>query len=64
MQNMYETVCVRKSRSHLLKCSFQICLTDVSPAFVGFAGYFNAVLYEDVHLGIEPSTATPNMFSW
>ncbi|KAG6399474.1 hypothetical protein SASPL_140955 [Salvia splendens] len=30
----------------------------------GFAGYFNATLYKDVHLGIEPSTATPNMFSW
>jgi protein arginine N-methyltransferase 5 len=32
--------------------------------FIGFAGYFDAVLYKDVHLGIEPSTATPNMFSW
>jgi len=30
----------------------------------GFAGYFDATLYKDVHLGIEPSTATPNMFSW
>ncbi|TVU33485.1 hypothetical protein EJB05_25307 [Eragrostis curvula] len=30
----------------------------------GFAGYFDSVLYKDVHLGIEPSTATPNMFSW
>ncbi|KAK7852411.1 protein arginine n-methyltransferase 1.5 [Quercus suber] len=29
-----------------------------------FAGYFDATLYKDVHLGIEPSTATPNMFSW
>ncbi|KAK4486257.1 hypothetical protein RD792_008927 [Penstemon davidsonii] len=32
--------------------------------FAGFAGYFDATLYKDVHLGIEPSTATPNMFSW
>lgn len=32
--------------------------------FTGFAGYFDATLYKDVHLGIEPSTATPNMFSW
>ena len=32
--------------------------------FLGFAGYFDATLYKDVHLGIEPSTATPNMFSW
>ena len=31
---------------------------------IGFAGYFDASLYKDVHLGIEPSTATPNMFSW
>ncbi|GAQ92994.1 Skb1 methyltransferase [Klebsormidium nitens] len=30
----------------------------------GFAGYFDAVLYKDVHLGIEPATATPGMFSW
>ncbi|XP_061364320.1 protein arginine N-methyltransferase 1.5-like isoform X2 [Gastrolobium bilobum] len=30
----------------------------------GFAGYFNATLYKDVHLGIEPSTATPNVFTW
>nr|VDD40740.1 unnamed protein product [Brassica oleracea] len=29
-----------------------------------FAGYFDSVLYKDVHLGIEPTTATPNMFSW
>ena len=30
----------------------------------GFAGYFDAVLYEDVHLSILPSTHTPHMFSW
>ena len=30
----------------------------------GFGGYFDAVLYGDVHLGIEPASATPNMFSW
>lgn len=39
-------------------------MSDMFPALVGFAGYFDAVLYKDVHLGIEPSTATPNMFSW
>lgn len=39
-------------------------LSDMLPALVGFAGYFDATLYKDVHLGIEPSTATPNMFSW
>eukprot|EP00897_Mesotaenium_endlicherianum_P006889 jgi/Mesen1/6228/ME000320S05426 len=30
----------------------------------GFGGYFDAVLYKDVHLSIEPSSATPSMFSW
>ncbi|XP_024517472.1 protein arginine N-methyltransferase 5 isoform X2 [Selaginella moellendorffii] len=38
---------------------------DTGSALVhGFGGYFDAVLYKDIHLGIEPSTATPNMFSW
>ncbi|CAI7841328.1 unnamed protein product [Closterium sp. NIES-53] len=38
---------------------------DTGSALVhGFGGYFDAVLYGDVHLGIEPSTATPSMFSW
>ncbi|OAY67846.1 Protein arginine N-methyltransferase 5 [Ananas comosus] len=38
---------------------------DTGSALVhGFAGYFDATLYKDVHLGIEPSMATPNMFSW
>ncbi|EFN58275.1 hypothetical protein CHLNCDRAFT_142244 [Chlorella variabilis] len=30
----------------------------------GFAGYFDARLYKDVHLSIHPPTHTPNMFSW
>jgi protein arginine N-methyltransferase 5 len=30
----------------------------------GFAGYFDSVLYKDVHLSIYPPTHTPNMFSW
>lgn len=30
----------------------------------GFAGYFDAQLYKDVHLSIHPPTHTPNMFSW
>jgi protein arginine N-methyltransferase 5 len=39
--------------------------SDAGSALVhGFAGYFDSVLYKDVHLGIEPTTATPNMFSW
>lgn len=39
------------------------CWSPVSVC-VGFGGYFDAVLYKDIHLGIEPSTATPDMFSW
>jgi hypothetical protein len=31
---------------------------------IGFAGYFDATLYKDVHLGTEPSKATPDLFSW
>ncbi|KAF3549219.1 hypothetical protein DY000_02010207 [Brassica cretica] len=39
--------------------------SDAGSALVhGFAGYFDSVLYKDVHLGIEPTTETPNMFSW
>uniref|UniRef100_A0A7N0U6W9 Protein arginine N-methyltransferase n=1 Tax=Kalanchoe fedtschenkoi TaxID=63787 RepID=A0A7N0U6W9_KALFE len=46
------------------KLQFEIP-TDTGSAIVhGFAGYFDAVLYKDVHLGIEPSMHTPNMFSW
>ncbi|KAK7320728.1 hypothetical protein VNO77_30465 [Canavalia gladiata] len=30
----------------------------------GFAGYFDATLYKDVHLGIEPSAVTPNVYTW
>jgi protein arginine N-methyltransferase 5 len=30
----------------------------------GFAGYFDAQLYEEVHLSIHPPTHTSNMFSW
>eukprot|EP00850_Spirogloea_muscicola_P017646 SM000154S01381 [mRNA] locus=s154:56254:62451:- [translate_table: standard] len=38
---------------------------DTGSAIVhGFGGYFDAVLYKDVHLGILPSTATADMFSW
>lgn len=45
--------------------SYSFCCFPVLILFlIGFAGYFDAVLYKDVHLGIEPSTATPNMFSW
>ena len=30
----------------------------------GIAGYFDATLFEDVHLSINPQSHTPNMFSW
>ena len=30
----------------------------------GFAGFFDAVLYKQVHLSILPATHTPNMASW
>ena len=30
----------------------------------GFAGYFDAVLYKQIHLSILPSTHTANMASW
>ncbi|XP_058222514.1 protein arginine N-methyltransferase 1.5 [Rhododendron vialii] len=46
------------------KLQFEIPHDSGSVMVHGFAGYFDATLYEDVHLGIEPSTATPNMFSW
>jgi protein arginine N-methyltransferase 5 len=31
---------------------------------IGFAGYFDATLYKDVHLGTEPSKAMPDVLSW
>jgi hypothetical protein len=40
------------------------CSLLLSVLMPGFAGYFDAVLYKDVHLGIEPATHTPDMFSW
>lgn len=30
----------------------------------GFSGYFDAVLYKNVTLSIEPSTHSAGMFSW
>ncbi|GFQ03706.1 protein arginine n-methyltransferase 1.5 [Phtheirospermum japonicum] len=46
------------------KLHFDIPSDTGSTLIHGFAGYFDATLYKDVHLGIEPATATPNMFSW
>lgn len=53
-----------KSNQRYKKLRFDIPVETGSTIVHGFAGYFDAVLYKDVHLGIEPTTATPNMFSW
>ncbi|MQL94125.1 hypothetical protein Taro_026774 [Colocasia esculenta] len=54
----------QQSNERYKKLHFQIPSETGSAMVHGFAGYFDAVLYKDVHLGIEPTTATPNMFSW
>eukprot|EP00898_Chlorokybus_atmophyticus_P004141 jgi/Chlat1/4728/Chrsp30S04763 len=46
------------------KLTFSIQPDVGSATLHGFSGYFDAVLYKDIHLGIEPSTHTPDMFSW
>ncbi|XP_074564500.1 protein arginine N-methyltransferase 5 [Curcuma longa] len=53
-----------KGNERYKKLRFEIPLDTGSAVVHGFAGYFDATLYKDVHLGIEPSTLTPNMFSW
>lgn len=40
------------------------CTAPVGTVCHGFAGYFDAQLYEDVHLSIHPDTHTPSMSSW
>ncbi|KAL6888530.1 hypothetical protein ACP4OV_009556 [Aristida adscensionis] len=52
------------SNQRYIKLQFEMPEETGSCLVHGFAGYFDAVLYKDVHLGIEPNTATPNMFSW
>ncbi|KAG8391553.1 hypothetical protein BUALT_Bualt01G0199600 [Buddleja alternifolia] len=54
----------KASNQRYKKLRFDIPSDTGSSLVHGFAGYFDATLYKDVHLGIEPSTATPNMFSW
>ncbi|KAL6629183.1 hypothetical protein ACP70R_028948 [Stipagrostis hirtigluma subsp. patula] len=53
-----------QSNQRYTKLQFEMPADTGSCLVHGFAGYFDAVLYKDVHLGIEPNTATPNMFSW
>ncbi|XP_068642321.1 protein arginine N-methyltransferase 5-like [Aristolochia californica] len=55
---------VKKSNQRYKRLQFEIPSDTGSAIVHGFAGYFDATLYKDVHLGIEPATATPNMFSW
>ncbi|KNA06780.1 hypothetical protein SOVF_177920 isoform A [Spinacia oleracea] len=53
-----------KDNQRYTKLKFDIPGDTGSTLVHGFAGYFDAILYKDVHLGIEPTMATPNMFSW
>ncbi|KAL6215209.1 hypothetical protein ACLB2K_014640 [Fragaria x ananassa] len=55
---------IDKSNSRYTKLKFEIPADTGSAMVHGFAGYFDSTLYKEVHLGIEPSTSTPNMFSW
>ncbi|KAL9400588.1 hypothetical protein Peur_009549 [Populus x canadensis] len=54
----------KKSNQRYKRLQFEIPCDTGSAMVHGFAGHFDAKLYKDVHLGIEPSTATPNMFRW
>ncbi|XP_065849543.1 protein arginine N-methyltransferase 1.5 [Euphorbia lathyris] len=54
----------QKSNNRYKKLKFELANDTGSAMVHGFAGYFDAELYKDVHLSIEPSTATPKMFSW
>ncbi|KAH8503941.1 hypothetical protein H0E87_011547, partial [Populus deltoides] len=54
----------KKSNQRYKRLQFEIPCDTRSAMVHGFAGHFDAKLYKDVHLGIEPSKATPNMFSW
>ncbi|KAL9275973.1 arginine N-methyltransferase 5-like protein [Drosera capensis] len=51
-----------KANQHYTKLQFDIPEDTGSALVHGFAGYFDAKLYKDVHLGMEPTMATPNMF--
>ncbi|XP_010247166.1 PREDICTED: protein arginine N-methyltransferase 1.5 [Nelumbo nucifera] len=53
-----------KNNQRYKKLRFEIPADTGSAMVHGLAGYFDATLYKDVHLGIEPTLATPNMFSW
>lgn len=50
--------------SRYIEIRFQRTQDDPAATIHGFAGYFDAQLYKDVHLSIFPPTHTPEMFSW
>ncbi len=39
-------------------------MSEGSALIHGLAGYFDATLYKDVHISINPETHSPGMFSW
>ncbi|KAI3470085.1 hypothetical protein Pfo_026748 [Paulownia fortunei] len=53
----------KTSNQRYKKLCFDIPSDTGSALIHGFAGYFDATLYKDVHLGIEPSTNTPNILA-
>ncbi|KAG0451442.1 hypothetical protein HPP92_026247 [Vanilla planifolia] len=53
-----------RSNQRYTKLKFEIPFDTGSTLVHGFAGYFDAVLYKDIHLSIEPSMPTTTMFSW
>ncbi|KAL6011743.1 Protein arginine N-methyltransferase 5 [Asimina triloba] len=61
---MHPDFSTEKSNQRYAKLEFEVPGDTGSAMVHGFAGYFDATLYKDVHLGIEPTSATPNMFSW
>jgi protein arginine N-methyltransferase 5 len=60
--NRENTGCIDNNRGALLE--FQSSIVEVSSMCHGFAGYFDAVLYGDIHLSTVPGMETTNMFSW
>ncbi|CAJ2674889.1 unnamed protein product [Trifolium pratense] len=55
---------IKESNRRYRKLQFVMPDVPESTMVHGFAGYFDATLYKDVHLGTEPSKATPDVFSW
>lgn len=60
--NRTHTGCIDNNRQATLH--FQSSVVDVSSMCHGFAGFFDALLYGDIHLSTVPGMETVNMFSW